>query len=73
MDRWQFFQQEASNAKTSSTLTAQAAVYVLAEYIKHPHASFEELSALVAKRKVIAPPRGIIQLFKEHNLKKNPI
>lgn len=73
LDRWQFFQQNATSAKTSSTLTAQAAVYVLAEHIKHPRASFNELSALVAKRKVMAPPEGIIKLFKEHDLKKKLI
>lgn len=51
-------------------LSAQAAVYVLAEYIKQPQASFAELSRAVAQKQVIATPEMIAKLFKEHNLKK---
>ncbi len=51
-------------------LSAQAAVYVLAEFIKHPHASFAELSRAVAKKQVIATPEMIARLFEEHDIKK---
>lgn len=52
------------------SLSAQAAVYVLAEFIKHPQASFAELSRAVAKKRVIASPEAIARLFEEHDLKK---
>jgi hypothetical protein len=63
---------ESLVAETSKprVLTAQAAVYVLAEFIKQPEASFAELSRAVAKRQVIATPEMIARLFEEHNLKK---
>lgn len=51
-------------------LSAQAAVYVLAEFIQHPQASFAELCRAVAKKQVIATPEMIAQLFKEHHIKK---
>ncbi len=51
-------------------LSAQAAVYVLAEFIKHPQASFAELAGGVAKKQVLATPEMIAQLFKEHDIKK---
>lgn len=74
LNRWQFFQREESKVTKSSTaLIAQAAVYVLVEYIKHPHASFDELSAAVAESKIIAPAGEIIRFFEEHDLKKTPI
>jgi len=59
--------------KESESLNAQAAVYVLVEYIKHPEASVAELSKAVEKREVKAPPEAITMLFKEHDLKKIPM
>jgi hypothetical protein len=53
-------------------LSAPAAVYVLVEFIKHPQASFVELSQAVAKKQVIAAPEAIARFFAEHNLKKTP-
>ena len=60
-------------AKKIQPLTPQAAVYVLAEFIKRPGASFVELSKAVEKRVVKASPEAIAILFKEHELKKIPI
>jgi len=60
-------------AKQPESLNAQAAVYVLVEYIKHPEASIAELSKAVEKREVKASPEAITMLFKEHDLKKTPI
>jgi hypothetical protein len=71
LKRLQFFQRESNVTKSSTALTAQAAVYVLVEYIKHPHATFDELSAAVAERKIIAPVGEIIRFFEEHDLKKS--
>ena len=51
-------------------IAAQAAIYVLAEFIKQPQASFAELSRAVAKKQVIATPEMIARLFEEHDLKK---
>lgn len=59
-----------SEQSKPGVLTAQAAVYVLAEFIKHPQASFAELSRGVAKKQVMATPEMIAQLFEEHDLKK---
>ena len=59
--------------KETESLNAQAAVYVLVEYIKHPEASVVELSKAVEKREVKAPPEAITMLFKEHDLKKIPM
>ena len=53
-----------------NVLTAQAAVYVLAEFIKQPEASLAELSRAVAKKQVLATPEMIARLFEEHDLKK---
>ena len=53
--------------KESESLNAQAAVYVLVEYIKRPEASVVELSKAVEKRKVKASPEAITILFKEHD------
>jgi len=53
-------------------MAPQTAVYVLAEFIKNPEASFLELSMAVEKRGVKAPQRAIAQLFKDHDLKKTP-
>lgn len=55
-------------------LSALSAVYVLVEYIKHPQASFTELSEAVAKKQIIATPEAIARFFAEHDLasKKTP-
>ena len=66
-------QSQLLTAKESESLNAQAAVYVLVEYIKHPEASVAELSKAVEKREVKASPGAITMLFKEHDLKKIPI
>ena len=66
-------QSQFFTVKESESLNAQAAVYVLVEYIKHPEASVAELSKAVEKREVKASPGAITMLFKEHDLKKIPI
>ena len=66
-------QSQLFTVKESESLNAQAAVYVLVEYIKHPEASVAELSKAVEKREVKASPGAITMLFKEHDLKKIPI
>ena len=66
-------QSQLFTAKESGSLNAQAAVYVLVEYIKHPEASVAELSKAVEKREMKASPGAITMLFKEHDLKKIPI
>jgi len=66
-------QSQLMKAKQPEFLNAQAAVYVLAEYIKHPEASVVELSKAVEKKEVKASPEAITMLFKEHDLKKIPI
>ena len=60
-------------AKQPESLNAQAAVYVLVEYIKRPEASVVELSKAVEKKEVKASPEAITMLFKEHDFKKIPI
>ena len=66
-------QSQLMKAKESKSLNAQAAVYVLVEYIKHPEASSVELSKAVEKMEVKASPEAITRLFKEHDLKKTPM
>ncbi|MFQ5651808.1 MAG: hypothetical protein ACE5IY_17865 [bacterium] len=61
---------QSSVESKPKVLTAQAAIYVLAEFIKQPQASFAELSRAVAKKQVIATPEMIARLFEEHDLKK---
>ncbi len=56
----------------AAELSAQAAVYVLVEFIKHPQASFVELSQAVTKKQVIVAPEAIARFFAEHDLKKTP-
>jgi hypothetical protein len=64
------FQSQQVAATAAQELTPQTAVYVLVEYIKNPHASFDELANAVAKRQVIAPPKAIARFFDKHALKK---
>ncbi len=66
-------QSQLITAKQPESLNAQAAIYVLVEYIKHPEASVVELSKAVEKKEVKASPEAITMLFKEHDLKKIPI
>ena len=63
-------QSHLMRAKEPESLNAQAAVYALVEYIKHPEASAAELSKAVEKKEVRASPEAITRLFKEHDLKK---
>ena len=63
-------QTQLITAKEPESLSAQAAVYVLVEFIKHPEASINEISKAVEKREVKASPEAITMLFKEHDLKK---
>ena len=64
--------QTLTSPKSTERIAPQTAVYVLVEFIKNPEASFLELSMAVRKRGVKAPQRAIAQLFKDHDLKKNP-
>ncbi len=66
-------QSQLMRAKEAESLNAQAAVYVLVEYIKHPEASVDELSKAVEKKEVKASPEAITRLFQEHDLKKTPM
>ena len=66
-------QSQLFTVKESESLNAQAAVYVLVEYIKHPEASVAELSKAVEKKEVKASPEAITRLFKENDLKKTPM
>ena len=66
-------QSQLMRAKEPESLNAQATVYVLVEYIKHPEASAAELSKAVEKKEVKASPEAITRLFKEHDFKKTPM
>lgn len=63
-------QSQVAEESEPQKLSAQTAVYVLIEFIKHPQACFAELSKAVAKRQVIATPQQIVRFFEEHDLKK---
>jgi len=57
----------------STALSAQAAVLVLVEYVKHPELSFEQLAAhLQQPRKLSVTPERIRLFFQEQELKKTP-
>ena len=56
--------------KPEKGLSAQASVYVLAEFIKNPKASYDDLSRAVAKKQIIAKPQAIARLFEQHDIKK---
>ncbi len=58
--------------KKLEPLLPQAAVYVLVEYIKNSKASFYEITMAVKKKGVTVSQEAIVQLFKEHDLKKTP-
>lgn len=57
----------------TTSLSTQAAVWVLVEYIKDPGVSFEQIAArLQEQRKVAVAPESIQRFFQEHDLKKTP-
>ena len=57
----------------SLSLSTQAAVFTLVEYIQHPGLSFEELAAnLQQHRQLTVAPESIRRFFQEHDLKKTP-
>jgi hypothetical protein len=56
-----------------TSLSTQAAVFVLVEYIKNPGLSFEQLAAnLQQQRELAVAPESIRRFFQEHALKKTP-
>lgn len=56
-----------------TSLSTQAAVWVLVEYIKNSALSFEQLAAsLQEQRQLTVSPETIRQFFQEHGLKKTP-
>ncbi len=57
----------------ATSLSTQAALWVLVEYIKNSALSFEQLAARVQEqRQLTVSPEGIRQFFQEHDLKKTP-
>jgi hypothetical protein len=56
-----------------TSLSTQAAVWVLVEHIKNPELSFEQLAArLQEQRQLALAPESIRRFFQEHGLKKTP-
>lgn len=51
-------------------LPAEIAVYILAEYIKHPEADFPELAQTISAKGVTVSPVQIENLFAQHGIKK---
>ena len=57
----------------TTSLSTQAAVWVLVEYIKDPGLSFEQIAArLQEQREVALAPETIQRFFQEHDLKQKP-
>ena len=57
----------------SSSLSTQAAVWVLVEHIKNPALSFEQIAShLQQQRKLPCSADDITRFFQEHGLKKTP-
>jgi hypothetical protein len=57
----------------ASSLSTQAALWVLVEHIKNSALSFEQLAArLQEQRQLSVSPQAIRQFFREHDLKKTP-
>jgi len=57
----------------ASSLSTQAALWVLVEHIKNSALSFEQLAArLQERRQLSVSPQAIHQFFREHDLKKTP-
>ena len=60
-------------ANLSSSLSTQAAVWVLVEHIKNPTLSFEQIAShLQQERKLSCRADDIARFFQEHGLKKTP-
>jgi hypothetical protein len=56
-----------------TSLSTQAAVWVLVEHVKNPALSFEQIAArLRAERNLTIIPESIQRFFQEHDLKKTP-
>jgi hypothetical protein len=62
----------ASPASPATSLSPQAAVLVLVEYIQHPELSFEQLAAHLQPRELTVTAERIRLFFQEHELKKTP-
>ena len=61
----------AQPPSASTSLSTQAAVFVLVEYIKHPELSFEQIAAnLRQQRELTLTPESIRRFFQEQDLKK---
>lgn len=57
----------------ASSLSTQAALWVLVEHIKNSALDFEQLAArLQERRQLSVSPEAIRQFFQEHDLKKTP-
>jgi hypothetical protein len=57
----------------ATTLSTQAAVWVLVEHIRNPGLSFEQIAArLQEQRQLPLAPESISRFFLEHDLKKTP-
>lgn len=57
----------------TTSLSTQAAIWVLVAYIKDPGLSFEQIAArLQEQRKVAVATESIQRFFQEHDLKKTP-
>ena len=58
---------------STSSLSTQAALWVLVQYIKNPGLSFEQIAArLHEQRELTVAPESIKRFFEEHDLKKTP-
>jgi len=57
----------------ATSLSTQAAVWVLVEHIRNPGLSFEQIAArLQEQRQLALSPESIRRFFQEHDLKKTP-
>ena len=60
--------------KSLTPLSAQAAVFVLVAFIKHPDWSFRHLAAhLKHSRNIVVQTKDIERFFEQHSIKKTPI
>lgn len=63
----------ASQTVPSARLPAEIAVLVLAEFIRNPESSFNQLAEVIARtRRIVVAVRQIEELFSQHGLKKTP-
>lgn len=62
----------AAPGSPTTSLSSQAAVLVLVEYIQHPELSLEQLAAHLQQRELSVTPERIRLFFHEHALKKTP-